>query len=121
MSIFLTNKRGSSWGLFVAPPGIDATTASISDLLLNITDNVPQLIMAGSATNGQNIALSLTYVPVVLITNVEVINSLPSGSARPWGNVSQGSTGSHVNVSTTNISVSTGFGSLGYLVFRAPA
>jgi hypothetical protein len=57
-------------GLFVSPSGVDADTASDSQLLLNVTSKVSQLILTGLVAAGTpTIALGLSRSPFVFITS----------------------------------------------------
>jgi hypothetical protein len=75
-------------GIFVSPPGIDAYTAADSQLTLNISDKIPQMVALGFVGSTQSVFLGLNFRPVVLITSLSNlaeagIGYSQSGPARP--------------------------------------
>jgi hypothetical protein len=56
-------------GLFIAPPGVDASTASDAALILNVTSKVSQLILLGKIASSGTVALALAHSPFVFLTS----------------------------------------------------
>ena len=89
---FILGKRGSEYGVFVAPPGVDASTASADQLLLHITNNTGQIIQRGLITAAlpQTVTFTaITGTAIVFLTGY--ISSMPgltgsNGYTRPRGN-----------------------------------
>lgn len=66
----LGNRNNGDIGLFISKPTFDADTTSDSNLRLNITSKVSQLIMMGRLSAGtSNVGLGLTRSPYVMITS----------------------------------------------------
>lgn len=117
---FILGKRGSENGVFIAPPSVDATTATSDQLLLHITKNIAQLVMRGQAYPlPKDVTLGFgSYVPVVILTAYGAPTGWGSGYLRPYGNYwVQNVTKATVSSSTMHIST-TGATSCGYLVFN---
>jgi hypothetical protein len=56
-------------GLFIAPPGLDASTAPDAALILNVTSKVSQLILLGKIVSSGTVALGLSRSPFVFLTS----------------------------------------------------
>ena len=63
-------------GLFVAPAGLDAFTASDNQLILSISGKVSQLILLGYVNGSGTVVLGLTRRPIVLLTSQNTISEL---------------------------------------------
>ncbi|MES2030832.1 MAG: hypothetical protein V4477_16755 [Pseudomonadota bacterium] len=84
-------------GIFVAPSGLDALTASDAQLLLNISSKVPQLILLGAVASSQSVALGTGRAPYVFLTNRQSMVGVPGygnldGPIRPAPNGTYGTT-----------------------------
>lgn len=53
----------------MSPAGVDAYTAADSQLLLNVTTKVSQLIILGRASASITIPLGFSHKPIVLLTS----------------------------------------------------
>jgi hypothetical protein len=86
---FLLGPRGAEDGVFIAPPGVDALTATPEQLLLHVTSAVPQIAIRGTATGPfpQVVPHLLGYVPIA-IPNVISTNLVDGtfGYVRPFDN-----------------------------------
>jgi hypothetical protein len=60
-------KRGSAYGLWVSPAGVDAMSAADSLLRFHMNTALEQLAMIGYATAGQVVALNFGVQPHVLL------------------------------------------------------
>ena len=80
----------ASYGVFIAPPGVDAANCATNQLLLSITNKSSQVIQRGQLTTfPQTIALGLTtFVPVILIQDyfTPSVSGPIAGYVRPGGN-----------------------------------
>lgn len=56
-------------GLYVSPPGINAQTADPSQLTLNISTKVNQLLVQGYVTGNATVPLGVTGRPIVFLTS----------------------------------------------------
>ncbi len=83
----IIGKRGTDYGLFISPPGVDADTASPDQLLVNLTLAVSQIVMIGIAPVGSNVVpLGFTRSPYVLLNTFQVLNNVSysfAGRVRP--------------------------------------
>jgi hypothetical protein len=80
--------RDGQCGFFISPPGINADTAADSQLILNVSSKVSQLLFLGRATNGQLVALGLARSPFVMLTtqwdfSSVIGHTLGPGPSRP--------------------------------------
>lgn len=68
MKRFILGKRGSEWGVFISPPGIDAAIAPASSLLLHVTSATSQIAMQGVVAPSfpKVVPHILGYAPIVL-------------------------------------------------------
>lgn len=75
-------------GLFIAPAGVNAETASPDQLVVNLTQAISQIVMIGSVPAGSTVVpLGFTRPPYVLLNTFQVIadgvGSTFSGRFRP--------------------------------------
>ena len=65
---FIHGKRGSEFGVFISPPGVDASVASADELTLHITTATAQIAMMGvvAAPFPRDVPHGLGYAPIVL-------------------------------------------------------
>jgi hypothetical protein len=74
-------------GVFVSPAGVDAFTATDAQLLLSITDRIPQLLQMGFLSSSTTIFMGLSSQPFVLLFNSANMSAIPGytqvGPARP--------------------------------------
>jgi hypothetical protein len=71
-------------GIFASPPGVDADTAPDSQLIMNVTSKVSQLILMGHVAAGNNLVLlGLNLRPFVFITSQWDFNGVIGHTAGP--------------------------------------
>jgi len=108
-------------GLRVSRPGWDAATAGPNNLLLAATARVEQLILQGTAYNGQFVPYSLSHSPYVLLTSLSPIlvgeGQAGTGVMRPWPFYDQNHN-SYVVAGTNGMSIAGGSAGMYYHVFR---
>ena len=137
MKTFIIGRRGSpsEWGVFIAPPGVDAETASASQLTLNISNKIDQIILRGTAFGSQSVPLGLTaYAPAVLLfpagtatftfqnTDGSFFAAAGYGVSRPMPNVANSASYSaSISASAMSLSMSGVVTTLGYLLWNRPA
>lgn len=118
---FIIGPRGTEFGVFVAPPGIDARFATPAQLLLHISQFAAQIILRGFVVGGGFVPFSLPYAPIALPTSLALDLNNNFGAVTPWyngANLGQ----STIATSTSGITVSNTNGDrVGYLVFSSPA
>lgn len=85
----IIGKRGAENGIFIAPPGVDAETASPEQLLLHLTSSTSQIFMRGvvSAPFPAIVLHSLSYAPIIFpnILSTSLLDGT-FGSVRPFDN-----------------------------------
>jgi len=86
---FLLGPRGTEDGVFIAPPGIDARTATPDQLLLHVTSAIPQIAIRGTAAPPfpQLIPHALGFAPFALpnLVSTNLVNGT-FGYVRPFDN-----------------------------------
>lgn len=114
--------RFDDQGLRVSVPGVDVLSASPSQLLLAATARVDQLVLQGTAFNGQFVNFSLANVPYVLLTSMQPLDFAAGGHAicRPWPFLGQ-TYNSYVQVQTNGMWIVGGSAAMFYHVFRRAA
>lgn len=67
--IVIGKRNNGDFGIFVSPPGVDASTASDASLVMNVSSKISQLLMLGRITSSQTVTLGLHRRPYVFITS----------------------------------------------------
>ncbi len=96
--VVIGKRANGDLGIFVAPEGVDAFTASDDQLLLNITSKVSQLILLGVASDSRTVALAAGRQPFVFLTGRMTMGGVPGygdldGPVRPSPNGVYNTTG----------------------------
>jgi len=132
---FLLGHRAydSSDGVFIAPPGVDAATAEVDDLLLHIGKTVAQLVLRGYSSSFPDVvALGFTsFTPIILVTSYIAAvarshsfsgDAIAAGLVRPSGNYWRNVAATALATpSSMTINASGSYVSVGYLVFNRGA
>lgn len=84
----ILGRRGSELGAFVSPPGVDASTALPSELLLHITSATAQIAMQGIIAGPfpRVVPHILGYAPIIFpnLISVKLVAGFPY--VRPFDN-----------------------------------
>lgn len=115
--LFMGTRPDGASGVFISPPGVNAQTAPVSQLSLAITETVPQIVLRGSALNGQVVPYQLGFRPIVILTSL-LNTGVGFGFVRPVGNVFESNRSSRVVVTLTGMTISTDFTSVGYQILN---
>lgn len=137
MKTFILGQRsGGERGVFIAPPGVDADTATADELLLHISNFVDQIVIRGSATGAfpVTVPLGLTYAPAAILFPVGTasftffnadgsFNSAAGyGVSRPMPNYWNSATWSAtMGSSSMSVNASGVVTTVGYIVFNRAA
>jgi hypothetical protein len=109
-------KRNNEFGLWASPPGVDALTASPSQLILQMTNLVDQIILVGAVGSSQVVPLGLSDRPLVLLISKGTHPTFGTYAARPSplgtdvNNTSVAVNAASMSINTSRI--------VSYLVFR---
>lgn len=72
--VVIGRRANGDTGVFVSPVGVDAYTTADANLVLGISARVSQLLLLGSVSSSQSVALGFGGVPHVLITSLQTVN-----------------------------------------------
>lgn len=86
--IVIGKRANGDLGIFVSKVGYDAHTASDSDLVLNISSKISQLLMLGFVPSTDTVPLGFGAAPYIMLTGQADMTSVPlygslSGPVRP--------------------------------------
>ena len=86
--VVIGKRANGELGVFVARAGYDAFTAADSDLVLNISSKISQLLMLGFVTSSGSVPLGVGAAPYIMLTGQADMTSVPlygslSGPVRP--------------------------------------
>ena len=86
---YILVRRGAERGFWVAPPNVDANTATAEQLLLHITSAIPQLAMQGVVAPAfpKIVPHLLGYAPLVLPNLISTKVAGGFSYQRPFDNV----------------------------------
>ena len=109
MKRFILGKRGSEFGVFISSPGIDASVAPASQLLLHISNKSAQVIIRGVAIAPYPTPIvvphGLEFAPIVLpnLISTDLVGGF--GYVRPFDNSWPPWTYSNIAVDVDNLTV----------------
>lgn len=86
---FVFGRRGDAFGVFVSPPGVDASTADVSNLSLHINSAMAQIAIQGVSAGPFPTVIphSLGYAPIVIpnLISTDLVGGT-FGYVRPFDN-----------------------------------
>lgn len=103
-------RANGDYGIFVSPPGVDAYTAADSQLLLNVSNKISQLILQGSVPGSATVPLGLGARPIVLVTSY---NNLAGVPGHTWGDGPVRPSPIQAGVPSSNVTINSGGASMG--------
>lgn len=107
---FILGKRGSDFGVFISPPGVDAQTAALDELSLAISGKALQITMRGVSTPTfpKTVVHGLGYKPYIFpnLISTDLVGGF--GYVRPFDNSYPPFTLTNITVGTTDFTINQG-------------